>query len=81
MSFLCNTINKVVDYDKCVNECQYIFKSGCVDIIKEGYNQGRVAGIKDFADFISDYFDDPKLYCNPDKLIRMYKEYRGSENE
>lgn len=41
MSFLCNTINKVVDYDKCINECQYIFKSGCVDKIKEGYQQGR----------------------------------------
>lgn len=34
----------------------------------------------DFADFISDYFDDPELYCKPDELIRMYKEYKDREH-
>lgn len=39
MSFLCTVINREVDYDSCKNECQYIYKSPCIDKINEGYNQ------------------------------------------
>ena len=39
MSFLCTTINKEVDYEKCQKQCQYIFKSACIDRMNEAYNQ------------------------------------------
>lgn len=39
MSFLCTTRNKEVSYHQCMNECQYFFKSACIDKMNEAYNQ------------------------------------------
>lgn len=39
MSFLCTTRNKEVSYYQCINECQYFFKSACIDVMNEAYNQ------------------------------------------
>ncbi len=39
MSFLCTTINRKVSHHQCVNECQYFFKSACIDKMNEAYNQ------------------------------------------
>lgn len=39
MSFLCMTRNKEVSYHQCINECQYFFKSACIDKMNEAYNQ------------------------------------------
>ena len=39
MSFLCTTINKEVTHQQCLNECQYVFKSSCIDRMNEAYNQ------------------------------------------
>lgn len=31
----------------------------------------------EFADYISNYFDNPSLYGNPDKLIEMFYEHKN----
>lgn len=52
MSFLCTIRNKEVSYHQCVNECQYFFKSGCIDKMNEAYNQGKA----DVIDEIIEYY-------------------------
>lgn len=58
MSFLCTARNKEVSYHQCINECQYFFKSGCIDKMNEAYNQA----LDDFREKINNFLNDSAYF-------------------
>lgn len=67
MSFLCTARNKEVSYHQCINECQYFFKSGCIDKMNEAYNQA-------LDDFITEIERQTTVYCGKDSYLRQILE-------